>query len=161
GFAEDVARPQLTFALVLGDLLAALAADALEDRSTHVNGMIESAQANVHEIDSVLRVQGDLQVGEQLLSQVIGADLDQLLARRRIIGDVDKVVHAQLANGGAELAVDARRENRPGAVGAADALDESIDGAGIADFPADVRLDQQNLVDGLAFWIVGQLFDFW
>src|SRR5262249_41830196 len=130
--AFDVPRLQFAFALVFGDFLVALAADAFEDFLANLAGIADAADANVNEIDAVFIADPLLQArqGLRLQSGQGVVHPGAAVASRR---DADQIVHRQLHDRGAELTVDARPENVPRALRRAEARDESAHGVAAGD----------------------------
>src|SRR5437870_2684215 len=162
--ATDVFGQLLAFALIFGDLLVALAADAVKDGTANLRRVVEAPQANVDQLDAVgpagvitqaLPVGARAAVGllEQPPAQPLHALLD--LSGRC---DADQFVQFQVADLGAKPAADALAENGFSAVGGAHGPNEAVDSFDVGDAPADIGADRERLVDGVALGIVRQQF---
>src|SRR5262249_23265954 len=116
-------------------------------------------QANVHYFDTILRL-GDLlqrlspraAAGQQAPAEFL-AGVVHLLGIR-----ADKVLQLSLTDGGAQLAGDLLAEDRLRPRWRADAADERVHPAGTGDAPADVGVECQRAIDGLALRIARQQF---
>src|SRR5262249_53384556 len=145
----DVRRLPFALALVVRRLPLALAADALVDGVVDFRRVVDAAQADVHDLDAV--------VGPGPVAQCPQEPVAQLLALLVHAPDVggdelgaDQVLHRPPGDFDAEVAADALGQARPGAVRRADGAVEAVDAVGVGDAPADVGVDGQRLVDGVA-----------
>src|SRR5262249_26835063 len=127
--------------------------------------------ADVHQLDAVIVARLHEQTtrfgvavvgvlpGEQTLAQQFQG-LFGLAAltglRDRFFIDDDEVIHTRLADQGAQLAADALPQDVLRPLRGADALDETVYPFLVGDAPADIRLDGEGLVHGVARRVVSE-----
>src|SRR5207247_3941390 len=137
----DVFGQLLAFALIFGDLLVTLAANAVKDGAANLRWVVEAPQSDIHQLDAVgpagivtqaLPVGAQAAVGllEQPPAQPLHALLD--LGGRC---DADQLVQFQVADLGAKPAADALAENGFSAVRGAHGPNEAVDSFDIGDAP--------------------------
>src|SRR5262249_24568279 len=148
GAALDVLGLGAALALLQGHLAVALADDAVEDGLAHLAGVVEPAQADVHDLDAVL---GRAVAVRRQQPRPQGLALPVHPA----VAVADQVLQVHAGDGGAEAAADAVSQQLAGALGGADGDDEALGGLGVGHAPDDVGVDGQRLVHAAAAGVLG------